>query len=225
MKVTASPFKRGDKVEALFGGLTQYYPAVVENVRIDADSADYLFDLLYEDGDRENDVTEKNIRIIGGAAPVKAVETTPPEKSKTRSTVEIMRQVVNTAEEEESEDDEIRPKFGAGDKIQGFFPSHDQWFDGTILGVNAIKDNKISYRIMYDDGDRDEAVSEANLRLKPEKVRPVLNTKGSDLDDFLNGLSDDEGDAGGALDGGKPVDGTNQQVVLSHDEYDEDFDA
>jgi hypothetical protein len=52
-------FSVGDKVEGLFGGLSEWYPAVVTTVH-----PNNTYDLHYDDGDKENEVEENNVRIL-----------------------------------------------------------------------------------------------------------------------------------------------------------------
>ncbi len=104
-----------------------------------------------------------------------------------------------------------------------------------------MKVNNNSYRVGYDDGEEEDNVPESRIRSKAAatsisenaaipKTTSKAPTSSSNLESFLNDLSDDEDDGGfGGLDAGNPVAINSKDAsfvpVGNQDDYDEDFAA
>ena len=70
-----NPFKVGQKVEANFGGKGRWYPGKVKFVHKDA-----TVDVLYNDGDTEDDVPIANVRPLDGSDAATPKASAPPKR-------------------------------------------------------------------------------------------------------------------------------------------------
>ena len=111
--VVTTKYKVGDKVEALWKNKSTFYKGTVVMV-----NADGTYSINYDDGDKESNVKEENMRT-----PVVA-----PVSSTTNS-----KTAPTTA-----------PKYKAGDKVEALWKG-SSFFKGTIALVNADGTYNINY--------------------------------------------------------------------------------
>ncbi|GBG26827.1 NAD-dependent deacetylase sir2E [Hondaea fermentalgiana] len=111
-------FKRGDKVEARFGGKSRWYKGTI--VRVHASGA---CDIDYDDGDAERRVAPHLIRSLGAM----------PSRSRSPRRDAL-----------DSETD-AEPGFSRGDKVEARFGGKSKWYKGTIVRVHASGACDIDY--------------------------------------------------------------------------------
>lgn len=152
---TATAFKVGDKVEGLYAAIVDYYkdkvamiehakwyPGKIASIHPGEGSETHLFEIEYNDGDRQTAVPARFIRMKG------AFDGSPSRSSSS-----------NLA---------TKGEFHVGSKIEGMY--NGKWYAGKITDIQTKDDNKI-YAIVYDDGDKETSVPSERLRhILPHKV-------------------------------------------------------
>lgn len=138
-------FECGDRIEARYRGKSKYYPGKIIRVRLNG-----TFDILYDDGEKENSVTRDKIKPSSlessmvmakdkflAANPKNKIISAAPTTSK--STV-----------------------LKEGDAIEARFRGKGtRWYKGKIFRVRMNG----TYDIHYDDGDRDSGIASEHVRL------------------------------------------------------------
>jgi hypothetical protein len=129
-------FNAGDRVKAKFRGGETYYAG-----RISVVQADGLYRIVYDDNDEEGNVPES--RII------------PMEEGSVASAAASVAtsQVGKNA-------------YKVGDKVEALYYNGTKWYKGEVKGFTYSEAKKsFVYDVVYEDGDRERQVLEANVRL------------------------------------------------------------
>lgn len=136
-------FSVGDLIEALFDKGTDWFPGKIAQVHIDGDKV--LYDISYDDGDKENKVADAFIRKRPAPAASAAATTLGTSASSSS----------------------LGGVYKVGDKVEGYFEEYKAWFGGQVKAVN---DNG-SYHVLFDDGDEDKQILPIRLRKKAVSIR------------------------------------------------------
>jgi hypothetical protein len=156
--LSAAPYKVGDKIEALYYKGTSWYAGKIQAVHPASTpgDGDFVFDVAYDDGDRELKVPQSNIRAKVAAAPA-------PATSKAKEL-----KPAADAPKEPSPVPSVPAKFSVGDKVEGLYGGGSSWYEGKIGKVTPSTGGAPpTYTIEYADGDRETSVIETNIRLYP----------------------------------------------------------
>jgi hypothetical protein len=185
-------FKVNDKVEGLFEGL-HYFPGTITEVsKHGTISIDYLYTILYDDGDVEENVKESNIRILETLPIFKVgdkIESYFDDyegwyrgivKELTRKHNQQTYYIVYDDGDEEcyvlpsrlrffqKYNGNFKFHYSINDRIEARFTGGKEWFTGKILNSYKDEDYGPVYDILYDDGDEEKKVKEINIR-KPDE--------------------------------------------------------
>lgn len=129
-------FNAGDRVKAKFRGGEAYYPGRVSVVQ-----ADGLYRIVYDDNDEEPNVPESRIMLIDGEANMSGA-----------ASVASAFIGMNT--------------YKVGDKVEALYYNGTKWYKGEVKGFAYVEAKKsFAYDVLYEDGDREKQVLEANVRL------------------------------------------------------------
>lgn len=179
LPITAAPYKVGDKIEALYYKGTTWYSGKIQAVQPvpNTGDGDFVYDISYDDGDRELKVPFSNIRKkespqqpkSSPSADASSTAAAPPSPTKANKTTSQQRSSPRTTTEPKKEPEVIEkplPKFKVGEVVEGLFDGGPDWYAGKITKVNISSTGNTSptYGIDYDDGDRETAVLEGNIR-------------------------------------------------------------
>jgi hypothetical protein len=145
-----SVLRAGDKVECLFGGKgTRWFKG-----EITARNSDGTYRVLYDDGDKDVALARQHIRVVvgsaggggGGASTTATAGSTTPKSA-------VLSSVGDSSGES---------VLRAGDKVEGLFGGKGtRWFKGEITARNSDG----TYRVLYDDGDKDVALARQHIRV------------------------------------------------------------
>lgn len=166
-----SPYKVGDKIEALYYKGTTWYGGKVQAVHAIPNPADgeYAFDIAYDDGDRELKVPQANVRFPAGSAAAATAASTPKQATTARSET--------SAPASPSKSDQAPPLFKVGDIVEGFYGGGPSWYGAKVSKVNPVAaGGKHTYVLDYNDGDREVAVAEVNIRLSAKSPQASTTT-------------------------------------------------
>lgn len=163
----SSPYKVGDKVEALYYKGTTWYGGKVQAVHTVLNTAEeeYAFDIAYDDGDRELKVPQASVRFPAGSANAAAAATTAAATANTAN--KQPEPASSAASTSSAVPPSPRPpaQFRAGDHVEGFYGGGPSWYGAKVSKVNPLSaDGKYTYLLDYNDGDRETAVLEAHIR-------------------------------------------------------------
>lgn len=136
-------FSVGDLIEALFDKGTDWFPGKIAQVHIEGEKV--LYDISYDDGDKESKVADAFIRKRPAVA-ASAAATTLGSSASSSS---------------------IGGVYKVGEKVEGYFEEYKAWFGGQVKAVN---DNG-SYHVLFDDGDEDKQILPIRLRKKAVSIR------------------------------------------------------
>lgn len=137
-------FSAGDKVEALYGGRSQWFKATVERRNRDG-----TYHLIYASGEEERAVGKDMIRTL---------DELPPRRGDTKS----------TNHRSPSRNDDHEPDAGpsrklrVGDEIEARYRRGNKWFPGVIRSAN--RDG--TYDVRYKDGDQERDIEPLFIRAK-----------------------------------------------------------
>eukprot|EP01031_Cornospumella_fuschlensis_P033416 gene33416-40424_t len=148
-------FAVGDKIEARYYNGQTWYAGTINGILYHEGKRCFVYDVKYNDGEREKQVGEENIRNIGQPAPSSNATSVPVNE-----VVEVIEQEITQAPEK------VASKFKVGDIVEGYFDLVEEWYQGTITHVN----NDSTYAIHYDDGDKEASVEEKRIRLKHKQT-------------------------------------------------------
>eukprot|EP00595_Chromulina_sp_UTEXLB2642_P002037 CAMPEP_0196764070 /NCGR_PEP_ID=MMETSP1095-20130614/5317_1 /TAXON_ID=96789 ORGANISM="Chromulina nebulosa, Strain UTEXLB2642" /NCGR_SAMPLE_ID=MMETSP1095 /ASSEMBLY_ACC=CAM_ASM_000446 /LENGTH=698 /DNA_ID=CAMNT_0042118661 /DNA_START=539 /DNA_END=2632 /DNA_ORIENTATION=+ len=128
----------GSRIEANYKGKGKWYDGVIVKSYYNVDTDENLYDIKYDDGERENRVTSDHIRIS-----TKSIRSISPKRN---STNELSIPI--------------------GTKIEGNYKSKGKWYPGTIIRSNYHKPTgRYFYDILYDDKERETNVAADDIRL------------------------------------------------------------
>lgn len=136
-------FSAGDKVEALYGGRSQWFKATVERRNRDG-----TYHLIYASGDEERAVGKDMIRTLE-LIPRRGDAKSPNQRSPSRN------------DDQESDAGPSR-KLRVGDEIEARYRRGNKWFPGVIRSAN--RDG--TYDVRYKDGDQERDVDPLFIRAK-----------------------------------------------------------
>ncbi|RYG97142.1 hypothetical protein EON65_53315, partial [archaeon] len=140
-------FAVGDKVEARYYNGQTWYAGTVNGILYHEGKRGFVYDVRYNDGEREKQVGEDNIRKVGAAAIATPV---------------LTGEFVGVSQHDTVKTDRVVHKFRVGDIVEGYFDLVEEWYQGTITHVN----DDSTYAIHYDDGDKEASIEENRIRLK-----------------------------------------------------------
>jgi len=166
-------FSVGEKVNALYYNGSTPYPATIAAVISDGGN-EFMYDLLYDDGDREKKVAEGKInpRVTNNETlkvkennAITAAEKSPreniPAKSKTVSEPGSSTTAVEAAKKTSN-------AYPVGAKVEGQYDGGSVWYPATVTAVKATDEDARSpvyvYDLLYEDGDTEQGVSEEEVR-------------------------------------------------------------
>jgi hypothetical protein len=152
-------YKLNDKVEALYYKGSTWYKGKIQAVHTISE-AEFVYDVAYDDGDRELKVPESNIRLFGGAST--PTPTTAKATFVSPTPVALAVAVIDSKK--------VEPVPGAmfkvGDKVEGLYGGGPSWYGAVVAKVNALEaGGRYSYQLDYNDGDRENSVGETHVRL------------------------------------------------------------
>lgn len=129
-------FSAGDRVKAKFRGGDSYYSG-----RISVVQADGLYRVIYDDNDEEGNVPESRILLFD------EVEGTNSSAASVASS-----QVGKNL-------------YKVNDKVEALYYNGTTWYKGEVKGFTFLEAKKsFVYDVVYEDGDREKQVLEANVR-------------------------------------------------------------
>jgi hypothetical protein len=166
--LSAAPYKVGDKIEALYYKGTSWYAGKIQAVHPapTPGDGDFVFDVAYDDGDRELKVPQSNIRVKAAAA-----ATSTPAAAPAPAAQKAKEPEPAVAASKEPSPVSAPAKFSVGDKVEGLYGGGSSWYEGKIGKVApGAGGAPPTYTIEYADGDRETNVIEANIRLLPAKA-------------------------------------------------------
>lgn len=144
-------FNINDKVSAKYKNGSKYFLATIKSVNIV--NGDYLYDVLYDDGDRETNVIEQNIKFTD--LPETAVTSSQPRTDTSLSSSVV--KVSNT--------------FSIQDKVLAKFKNSPQFYAATVTAVyNNDSSEEPVYDLLFDDGDSERGVCKSNIKYRPVAV-------------------------------------------------------
>lgn len=148
-----APYKCGDKIEALYYKGSTWYGGKIQTIHAVA-VGEFVYDVAYDDGDRELKVPEGNVRRVGATATAAAPSVqkeTPP---------------ISTPAPVKDLPPPNAALFKIGDKVEGLYGGGPSWYEGKVGKVNPLNSSgQYTYLLDYSDGDRETAVLEVNVRL------------------------------------------------------------
>lgn len=149
-----NPYAVGTAIEAEFRG--EYYPA-----KIVKDRGDNTFDILYDDGEKEQGVKKEDIRLKNAGK--------KPHNSSASSSSSPKRSSGIAG-------------FQAGAKVDANYHSSGNWYPGTIKRDHGDK----SFDIDYDDGEFESYVEIKRIHLAAQDIEDVKrgNRYSPDNDNF-----------------------------------------
>jgi predicted nucleic acid-binding Zn-ribbon protein len=193
--LSAAPYKVGEKIEALYYKGTTWYGGKITAVHPSPNPAegDFVFDVGYDDGDRELKVPVSNIRRKEATAappqPAASTCTTPApapaaptqDASPRQSTSSGSAPAAASGPAPAPVADSSGPaaKFKVGDKVEGHYGGGPSWYPGKVGKVTTGAGSESTYTVEYDDGDREVNVAESNVRLAPASTTASPRTKSS----------------------------------------------
>lgn len=122
-------------------GESEWYPGKVAAVKFSAEGS-LLYDLTYDDGDKESNMVEAHVRL-----PPVTAQSKPAAESASASSI--------TADGD----------YKVDEQIEAFFEDYGQWYRGKVKGIsNATATAPLTYFIVYDDGDEEAKVLPARMR-------------------------------------------------------------
>ena len=160
-------YKVGQQIEALYYRGTSWYKGSIRAIHPIA-PGEVVYDITYDDGDRELKVIESNIRpktsTVEGSAtdrPVMLLEQ-PAVKVDTASVV-VTKPVAAIDSKEEI------GAYRVGDKVEARYGGGSKWYGAIVTASSKNKpdSNEFVYNLRYDDGDNENRVSEEFIRNVP----------------------------------------------------------
>ena len=177
----------GDRVEAKYKGRgTKYFSGKISSVIVLGDQTS--FNILYDDGDKEDGAKSENIRRIGSS---KADSSTPLSPSNaTRSNV--------LSSSEQSSSSQVRSKdmdgnnVIIGDRVEAIYKGRGNTFEAAKIADIRVRDGVTSFVLTYDAGDIEDGASGSNFRIAKTSISKTLALEREVRD--LNGLILNVGD-------------------------------
>jgi hypothetical protein len=160
-------YKVGQQIEALYYRGTSWYKGSIRATHSIA-PGEVVYDITYDDGDRELKVIESNIRpktsTVEGSTtdrPVMLLEQ-PAVKVDTASAV-VSKAVAAIDSKEET------GAYRVGDKVEARYGGGSKWYGAIVTASSKNKpdSNEFVYNLRYDDGDNENRVSEEFIRNVP----------------------------------------------------------
>ena len=150
---TRLEFNVGDEVEADYAGAGSYFPGTISKV-----NGDGTYDVAYDDGDSEQAVERRSIRLLSSAAAAAAGAAAAAAGPETAASL-----------------------FSVGDMVEADYGGEGTYFPGKISHVNADG----TYDVAYDDGDSENAVPQELIRRvgQPDAAAEASNFDDADDDD------------------------------------------
>ena len=170
LSTSHATYKANEKIEALYFNGKTWYGGKIQAVRAVSEEV-FVYDVTYDDGDRELKVPEANIRRAGGAgpAPTPAVAPVPAPVSTPSSPTKAAPTSTNAASTNAK-----AALHKVGDKVEGFYGGGPSWYGATVKKINPPDSaGRYTYALDYNDGDRETAALEANVRAVPTQTAPV----------------------------------------------------
>jgi hypothetical protein len=250
MKTT---YQVGDRIQGYFAEYDAWFDGVISEI-----NSDGTYHVKYDDGDEEDRVSSPRLRHFKKRTEIAEASSASSATVPTVST--NLSKVIQSVPQDDKQANTVTglPAYAIGEKVEGKFGNGSAWYPATVVFVERSKFNPqvFLYKLEYDDGDEEFDVTENLIRRRsesspvgkssPQRVNTVpievhfqdnasMQRKSSvttNLDSFLNELSDDDdgGGAGSGLDSGRGVtlskDGTlTMPPGATDDAYYDDFDA
>ena len=129
----------GAAVEADYAGKGNYYPGKINRVNEDDDPSKVTYDVLYDDGDRERGVPRSRLRVAGSGG---GGSGGGGSSGAGGDMLEV------------------------GTAVEADYAGKGNYYPGKINRVNEDDDpSKVTYDVLYDDGDRERGVPRSRLRV------------------------------------------------------------
>eukprot|EP01038_Epipyxis_sp_PR26KG_P014354 gene14354-19251_t len=183
-------FKISDKVEALYYNGATWYPATIQNVQLVEMNASgspqtnhkgnpvFVYDLFYDDGDRELKVSEAKIRLKSPSVSNILESGNKLNEASTNKMVDHTSTTNPVISNETIKTNNSAPLYRKGQDIQGRYEGGTMWYNATITKV--LQGNL--YDLIYEDGEEVKEVVEEDIRLIPtdsprgeKAVSPQIN--------------------------------------------------
>mmetsp|Transcript_13756 Transcript_13756/g.14327 ORF Transcript_13756/g.14327 Transcript_13756/m.14327 type:complete len:855 (+) Transcript_13756:710-3274(+) len=174
-----------DKVECRYRGKAKYYPGKIDTVNMDG-----TYNINYDDGEYEVNVSYIYIKKLGGDNN-NFTSSSLPSQPQPQFQLQSSQNNNNNNSGNDSPDqfasqlNSPYPLYAVGNHIEGNYKSKGKWYPGKI---GYVVNHGEAYTIEYDDGLIEENVKPINIKLKEVQYN---------IDSFLN--DDDGDDTGGAV--------------------------
>ena len=166
--------RQGDRIQGNFKSWGHWYPG-----RITAVNADGTFSLLYDDGDREEQVRPSHIRVQPAdpsdqpwarerraerraSAVLGSLQMIEPELEGPRAAARAEAEAIAAAMAAAAGTESAARPLAVGERVEGCYKGWGHWYKGV---VTAVGEGGVS--IHYADGDREENVPPSRVRRDP----------------------------------------------------------
>eukprot|EP01039_Chlorochromonas_danica_P009839 gene9839-10883_t len=173
-------FPLGSRVEARYYNGTTWYQAVVKAASYSDVKQAFIYEVLYDDGEREKAVLESNLRIPSSvtAAPPSSAEDRPVSAAgqpQAQGALAKPSPQPVTVKEEVEEEAQVKVDFPVGSRVQGRFDDGN-WYGGQVTAV--VREGKeVLYDLRYDDGDEGRRMAANRVRGVPLPPATSSTTK------------------------------------------------
>ena len=155
------PYKKGDKIEGNHNNEGQWYSGTIGTV-YDDDDFGYVYDIDYDDGDKESRVNEALIRrmVIDENIDDKHISSSSSSSSSSSLLGKNLDDVIDNAASIAAG----AAAYKRGDLVEAQFDGHNggsEYFLGKIAAVRGVD----SYDIDYEDGDKESHVKARYIRI------------------------------------------------------------
>jgi hypothetical protein len=168
-----SKFQIGNNVEALYYSGKTWYKGEIKAAPVYSDvKSSYVYDIVYEDGEKEKQVLEQNIRLIDPPPTAPAVVSAPTPAPVTLADNQNRSQDISprnpsaVSSPRPTAPTVNAPKFKKDDRTEGRYSGNNEWYSATVSAVHSSTAGEYVYSLLYDDGDTEENVTENNIRHK-----------------------------------------------------------
>jgi hypothetical protein len=177
-------YKRGDVVEARFGGGAKWFGGVINKVNPDGTYA-----IEYEDGDREPKVPAGLIRKIdtnmnkNNAGAGTATAQAPATLAENASSASLLGSPSSESLDVLSPSpstEQVLEEITVGSHVEGRYAGSKEWCGATVTKATRVGE-KMQYSLKYDDGDEEDEVHRTKLRFAGQRQRRSLSV-GDEVD-------------------------------------------